>query len=125
MPTGEAFGLLAELRGEAPTEPRGWATDLSAMGEWEGIAASAVNDFDAVARERNPRFADALRALGESGARIALLAGSGSALFGVFDDDPARERAARPLRSAGWRVWPACTLERTAPLRVDPSGCCG
>jgi 4-diphosphocytidyl-2-C-methyl-D-erythritol kinase len=50
----------------------------------------------------------------EAGARGALLAGSGSSVFGVFDDEAARDRAIDNLRcEAGWRVFSCNTVART------------
>jgi 4-diphosphocytidyl-2C-methyl-D-erythritol kinase len=49
----------------------------------------------------------------EAGARGALLAGSGSAVFGVFDNREAQERAIQVIYlEAGWRVFPCETVGR-------------
>jgi 4-diphosphocytidyl-2C-methyl-D-erythritol kinase len=45
-----------------------------------------------------------------AGADLALLAGSGSAIFGIFPDPDARDRAALDLRADGFAVWSAETL---------------
>jgi len=71
------------------------------------------NDFERVIFEIQPEIERAKIALLEAGARGALLAGSGSSVFGVFDDEPARDRAVDNLRNeAGWRVFACFTLSR-------------
>jgi 4-diphosphocytidyl-2-C-methyl-D-erythritol kinase len=71
------------------------------------------NDFERVIFEIEPEIGRAKMALLEAGARGALLAGSGSSVFGVFDDEAARDRALENLRSeAGWKVFSCHTLSR-------------
>ena len=71
------------------------------------------NDFERVIFEIEPEIERAKMALLEAGARGALLAGSGSSVFGVFDDEAARSRAVDNLKcEAGWRVFPCETLSR-------------
>ena len=73
------------------------------------------NDFEPVVFRLRPEIARARDALLKSGARCALLAGSGSSVFGVFDNGGAGERAARALSAeAGWRVFACETLARDA-----------
>ena len=71
------------------------------------------NDFERVIFEIEPEIERAKMALLEAGARGALLAGSGSSVFGVFDDEAARDRGLENLRSeAGWKVFSCHTLSR-------------
>ena len=71
------------------------------------------NDFERVIFEIEPEIERAKMALLEAGARGALLAGSGSSVFGVFDDEAARNRAVDNLKSeTGWRVFSCETLSR-------------
>ena len=71
------------------------------------------NDFERVIFEIEPEIERAKMALLEAGARGALLAGSGSSVFGVFDDEAARDRAVDNLKcEAGWRVFSCETLSR-------------
>jgi 4-diphosphocytidyl-2-C-methyl-D-erythritol kinase len=60
---------------------------------WSGQGASLENDFEAAVFRRHPRLARIHRALLRHGAAGAALAGSGSAVFGVFPS-PARARRA-------------------------------
>ena len=71
------------------------------------------NDFERVIFEIEPEIGRVKGALLETGARGALLAGSGSSVFGVFADKTARDIALSELRcEAGWRVFPCETLRR-------------
>lgn len=60
---------------------------------WNAVADEAVNDFEAPVFQRHPRLREVRDRLRAAGARPALLAGSGSTVFGVFDDGE-RARAA-------------------------------
>jgi 4-diphosphocytidyl-2-C-methyl-D-erythritol kinase len=71
------------------------------------------NDFEGVIFEMEPEIRRAKLALLEAGARNALLAGSGSSVFGIFTDEAARDQALRNLRrETGWRVFACHTLSR-------------
>ena len=56
---------------------------------WEDVRAAACNDFEPVLFQRYHELQHARAALVEAGAAIALVSGSGSALFGIFDDSRA------------------------------------
>jgi 4-diphosphocytidyl-2-C-methyl-D-erythritol kinase len=64
-----------------------------------------VNDFEASVLARHPEVAAAKAVLLGEGAGYAALSGSGAAVFGVFEDAAAAERAVGMLRSEGCRVW--------------------
>ena len=87
-------------------------------------SSSLHNDFEAVIFEIEPEIGRAKKALLDAGARGALLAGSGSSVFGIFDDEAARDRALVKLRSeVGWRIFSCHTLSRTEYLQaMGPSG---
>ena len=71
------------------------------------------NDFERVIFEIEPEIERAKNALLDAGAWGALLAGSGSSVFAVFDDEIARDRALKNLRrEAGWKVFSCETLSR-------------
>ena len=71
------------------------------------------NDFEGVIFEIEPEIRRAKLALLEAGARNALLAGSGSSVFGIFADEAARDQALGNLRcETGWRVFACHTLSR-------------
>ena len=71
------------------------------------------NDFERVIFEIEPEIERAKSALLDAGAWGALLAGSGSSVFGVFDSEAARDRALKNLKSeAGWKVFSCETISR-------------
>jgi 4-diphosphocytidyl-2-C-methyl-D-erythritol kinase len=71
------------------------------------------NDFEAVIFDIEPEIERAKVALLDSGARGALLAGSGACVFGIFATDAARQTALECLKcEPGWRVFICETLSR-------------
>lgn len=77
------------------------------------------NDFEPVVFQQQPEIARARNALLTVGARAALLAGSGSSVFGVFDNQTAQAGAVDALREEqGWRLFPCATISRAEYLAV-------
>jgi 4-diphosphocytidyl-2-C-methyl-D-erythritol kinase len=75
--------------------------------------ANLTNDFEAVVFDLEPEIRRAKSALLKAGASAALLAGSGSAVFGIFDDQNAQRRAIQAMElETGWRVFPCKTVGR-------------
>jgi 4-diphosphocytidyl-2-C-methyl-D-erythritol kinase len=71
------------------------------------------NDFEPVIFQLEPEIERARAALKKAGARAALLAGSGSAVFGIFDNQAAQQRAIQAIElESGWRVFPCNTVGR-------------
>ncbi|HEY6802674.1 MAG TPA: 4-(cytidine 5'-diphospho)-2-C-methyl-D-erythritol kinase [Pyrinomonadaceae bacterium] len=71
------------------------------------------NDFEGVIFEIEPEIRRAKEALLDSGAQGGLLAGSGSSVFGLFENADARERALVNLKcERGWRVFSCETISR-------------
>ena len=110
MPTPEAFAEVAAMRG-GRYEPRAALIRPWELESWQAIAGLAVNDFQPVVIRRIPVLADALNAMLDTDAYLALLAGSGSSVFGVFDDTAARDAADAQVAALGLRTWPAETLD--------------
>lgn len=112
MPTAEAYAALAASRSSEPVL-QARSLDHSALRTWDSLARLARNDFEEVVFRRIEglvRIRDTLR---EGGASIALLAGSGSALFAVFDD---LSRRAECVVETG-RRFPDCRLIETVTTR--------
>jgi 4-diphosphocytidyl-2-C-methyl-D-erythritol kinase len=118
MPTAEAFRRIAERRGGGYA-PDARALPIDRLREWESVAALAENDFEDVVAEEIPFIHLATAALRQGGARIAMMAGSGSSVFGVFDSDEARDQALERVRGLRMRAWPAQTLEAEPPVRAE------
>ncbi len=75
--------------------------------------ASLQNDFESVALVQVPEIERAKNALLRAGARAAMLAGSGSAVFGILDSEDAQRRAIQTIElETGWRVFPCKTVGR-------------
>jgi 4-diphosphocytidyl-2-C-methyl-D-erythritol kinase len=116
MPTAEAFGEVARLRGGI-YQPRSALIDPADVSSWDGIALIATNDFE----QAMGAHSEDVRALTESmrlsGAKITLLAGSGSSVFGIFESGAARDEAAARVESPSIQIWRAETLaEMPAPV---------
>ena len=76
------------------------------------------NDFEAVVTRLYPEIGRASEALKSVGARRALLSGSGSSVFGVFESKGEAGRVARAALKPerGWRVFACETLTRAEYL---------
>jgi 4-diphosphocytidyl-2-C-methyl-D-erythritol kinase len=75
--------------------------------------ANLTNDFEAVVFDREPEIRRARAALISAGADAVLLAGSGSAVFGIFESENAQRRASQAIElETGWRVFPCKTVGR-------------
>ena len=93
--TADAYRWLDDAKHYTPaavqkTMPQGWS----------GIAARAHNDFEGVVFRHHESLAQVKAALLESGARIALLSGSGSTVFGIYDNQEQCRIAQGQLRKA-------------------------
>jgi len=77
---------------------------------------SAVNDLEGVVFELRPELARFRNALLRERAKSALLSGSGSTVFGLFDDDSVRDLAAERLRESfrGWGLIGVRTVQGAA-----------
>ena len=118
MPTAEAFRRIAERRGGGYV-PDARSLPLEALRDWEAVAVLAENDFEAVVAEEIPFIPLATSALRQGGARIAMMAGSGSSVFGVFDAEDARDATLERMRGLRMRAWAARTLDAEPPVRVE------
>lgn len=119
MPTGAAFHRIAERRG-GEYRPTAFVFAGADALSWDTAARMADNDFQPVALERLPRLAAGLETLRDAGAEIALLAGSGASLFGIFPAEGALGAAEPRLRSLGFHTWRARTLDRMPAPVVRP-----
>jgi 4-diphosphocytidyl-2C-methyl-D-erythritol kinase len=66
-----------------------------------------------------PEISRTKEALLQAGALGALLAGSGSSVFGIFADRKDQQRAVEEIKlEAGWRIFPCVTVSRNEYLRA-------
>jgi 4-diphosphocytidyl-2-C-methyl-D-erythritol kinase len=104
--TPHAYAELARRRRPGAASPAPSCMHPAELRDWSGIARRARNDFEAVAFEAVPGLRAARTRLGQHGAELVLLSGSGSAMFAVFAEPRAAATAAADCRGAfpGWRV---------------------
>ncbi len=100
VPTAEAYGLV--VPNDRPRPDLRAAVLSDDFARWR---REISNDFEAPIAARHAPVAEALQTLRESGAGYAAMSGSGSAVFGVFEDAGAAASAAERLAAAGCRTW--------------------
>ena len=112
--TSDAYKAL-----NAPSLTTAEAKTILSSSAWSGISngfgsKTLRNDFELVVFELQPEIERAKVALIKAGAQAALLAGSGSAVFGIFDGGDGQERAIQAIElESGWRVFPCRTVGRS------------
>ena len=121
--TADAYRRLDQARGNP--EPLGPAALTSATAAPTILSFCAIvcnrrwdrleNDFETVVFSAYPELARLKTALTRAGASAALLSGSGSAVFGIFDSGAAARHAAARLRRRWprWQVWVTRTVSRS------------
>jgi 4-diphosphocytidyl-2-C-methyl-D-erythritol kinase len=89
--TADAYKWVAESRmGFSPTA---FIIDAAAVRDWTRMAEIATNDFDSVVFTKFPDLGRAAASLRQHGAMISILAGSGSSVIGIFDDQKKADKA--------------------------------
>jgi 4-diphosphocytidyl-2-C-methyl-D-erythritol kinase len=85
-----------------------------------GLLQNALkNDFESVIFDIEPEIKRTKEALLQAGADDALLAGSGSSVFGVFSSEKAQQIAVNKINlEAGWRMFACVTLSRNEYIRA-------
>jgi 4-diphosphocytidyl-2-C-methyl-D-erythritol kinase len=111
--TADAYAWVAEARmGFTPTA---FIIDAAAVRDWSRMASIASNDFDSVVFSRFPDLAKAAASLRQHGAQISILAGSGSSVIGIFEDQAAADTALRESPIGGLM---SKTSTAVAPVHV-------
>jgi len=111
--TADAYAWLASDRG--PYEPSAQVIAPDSLATWESLALVATNDFERVVSARHPIIAELVDELSSVDAVLAMLSGSGSAVYGVFDERP---DAAAITRRPGLTTIVTRTSDRV--VRVEP-----
>ena len=111
--TAKAYGVLNQAAltssDSKPILLRSQASDSSASIDLNSLH----NDFEPVVFQLEPEIERAKVVLLRSGARAAMLSGSGSAVFGIFENQNAQERAIQAIElETGWRAFPCKTVGR-------------
>ncbi|GMR12315.1 MAG: 4-(cytidine 5'-diphospho)-2-C-methyl-D-erythritol kinase [Gemmatimonadota bacterium] len=99
MSTAEAYSMLADSRGctDAFTTDDYEVVNVRTMPDWDGAAKDAANDFEDVIFDRHPSLGVLRNEIEEAGAFLARLAGSGAAVFGLFEKEDTAAEAAEKL----------------------------
>lgn len=82
LSTGEVFRRCKS--GMAQDTPR--AIEALNAGDWQWLRANTRNDLEQPARDMRPEIDACISAMYDAGAKFARMTGSGSAVYGVFDD---------------------------------------
>ena len=83
------------------------------------LGDSLKNDFESVIFDIEPEIRRTKKTLLQAGALGALLAGSGSSVFGIFANEEDQQRAANEIQlEAGWRMFPCVTVSQFEYLRA-------
>ncbi len=103
LTTGNADTILSVSRSEADSRcSQPWA-----------LLDSLKNDFESVIFDIEPEIRRTKETLLQAGALGALLAGSGSSVFGIFAGREDQQRAVSEMKlEAGWRIFPCVTVSR-------------
>jgi 4-diphosphocytidyl-2-C-methyl-D-erythritol kinase len=112
--TRDAYGWLDRRLTKVSGDSRLWSFCALC---WSPQEDHLSNDFESVVFRRHPRLARIRRALLQAGAAEAALAGSGSAVFGVFPN-PAQARRSAQLFPED-QVFVCSTLSRRAYARAQ------
>ena len=98
--TADAYAWLdADRAAHAPPS----APDLDSLRayarDWGTLARNAANDFQSVIEARHPIIKACCSALRDVGATLAMMTGSGSAVFGIFEEAPDATKITRACDS--------------------------
>lgn len=111
--TAEAYGWLSSDRGSY--QPSGGLISLDALATWEAIGGVATNDFQSVVARRHPVIGEMVDELASAGALVSMMSGSGSTVYGVFDEAP---DAAALTRATGFTAVVTKTSTRVEQVTV-------
>ena len=94
LDNAKAEGMHTEIM-DVNSGPLNWEELIGQLGPTGGL----VNDFEPVVFAYHPELRELKLLLREAGADVALMSGSGSAIFGLFTDRKNRDRAREVLEA--------------------------
>lgn len=103
--TPEAYEMIVPRADRGVSSGRELLEDVVLSNDLERWRNELVNDFQEPVFSRFPVIQAAHQMLLDAGAGYASLSGSGSAVFGVFEEEAAYVAAGEAARSQGFRVW--------------------
>jgi 4-diphosphocytidyl-2-C-methyl-D-erythritol kinase len=86
--TANAYAWLDADRAGSDTGALDSDALREAARDWDTLVAVATNDLQPAVEARHPVIATHCDHLRQAGARLAMMSGSGSAVFGLFDEEP-------------------------------------
>lgn len=98
--TAEAYGSVKPHATERPNLKQLLASND--LAQWQ---KKLVNDFEVSVFKRFPAIAQVKKLLLNAGAGYAAMSGSGSAVFGVFEDEESASESASSIKKRGYQVW--------------------
>ena len=110
LSTGEIFSAFDRTLPEKLARPQTLRAQQALLtGDWAALAVSMKNVLEGVSVEKRPELNRALRRLEALGALRAMMTGSGSVVYGLFDSEAAARAAlVRLAHEKGFRAAP-CT----------------
>lgn len=114
--TASAYSLLDRERNDEAGEPDPIPGELIAAYRGEIRDWRFANSFEPIISGQRPEIAKIKRLLLESGASFAAMSGSGSVLFGVFEEGSRPSHAAVLLEAEGFQTYAASPLARMTYL---------
>jgi len=112
--TSDAYTWVADSR--FGFMPSAFVIESGTVGDWARMASIATNDFDGVVFARFPDLAAAAASLRKHGAMISMLAGSGSSVVGIFEQQADAEKALADAPIKGLISHSAMSV---APVSID------
>ena len=119
--TPEAYRALWKSRARLTAAERqhiinGFRASIAASEESGSLdpAKLPVNDFESVVFQQFPVLRKWKKRLIEAGSSVAMMSGSGSAVFGVFSSRRRAREACKVLRGFNGKVYLAETLDRAS-----------
>jgi len=94
LDNAKAEGIHTEIM-DVNSGPLNWEELIGQLGPTSGL----INDFEPVVFAYHPELREFKIRLKEAGADVALMSGSGSAIFGLFTDKQKRDRAREILEA--------------------------
>ena len=95
--TADAYEAFAATRATQHV-PEAAILDTQDLKSWRDVAANSVNDLEPVIFERIPELEQILAQMRRLGAIMARMTGTGSVVFGVFEDEGAADAADQAVR---------------------------
>lgn len=103
--TSAAYGILDEKYGDRlPQMPHMW-DKLRKDGFTSSYKNEFYNIFESVILPQHNEAAACKTLLENAGARVAMMSGSGPAVFGLFDNNTSAQRAVTDLQQVGAGAW--------------------